>query len=142
MKFQPKTEEELQHMGLIDAGVYPFQVMEAVDKKSKSGNDMIEIKIKIWDSEGRERQCFDYLLESMAFKLRHFCETTGLIDKYNLGQIQSSDCIGKSGNVELIIQQGKQKPEGGYYPDKNSVKDYIKSGKKEVENSFSDDIPF
>ena len=133
----------------MDAGIYPFEVSEAIDKKSKSGNDMIELKLKIWDQLGHERQCFDYLLESMAHKLRHFCEVGGLIDKYDSGDLQAVNCIGKSGHLELVIQVGKPKPEGGYYPDKNSVKDYIKTEKdainapiNNIDPAFDDSIPF
>ena len=144
MNFNPKTEQEIQSMGLIEEGSYPFEVIESQDRLSKSGNEMIELKLKIWDSLGRERQCFDYLLEAMAFKLRHFCEAVGLLDKYEAGNLQAGDCIGRSGTLELTIQAGKQKPEGGYYPDKNSVKDYIKkeSSTTTDDTMLNDEVPF
>lgn len=150
MNFQPHSEQEIQAMGLIEEGVYPFEVIEAADKKSKSGNDMIELKLKLWDNLGRERQCFDYLLEAMAFKLRHFCEAVGLLDKYEAGSLQASDCLSRSGKLELVIQEGKQNPNGGTYPNKNSVKDYIKPeggavskpSEEAKDDGFSDDIPF
>lgn len=147
MKFQPKSEEEIKSMGLIDEGTYPFEVLEAKESKSKSGNDMIEMKLKIWDHQGRERICFDYLLEAMAYKLRHFCEAANILDKYEAGQLTALDCVGKQGYLELTIQAGKQKPDGGYYPDKNSVKDYLKekpsaeSGAP-VDDFEQDSIPF
>jgi hypothetical protein len=126
MRFTPKTEQELQAMSLVEPGQYSFQVVEAQDQVAKSGNEMIKLKLKIWDNAGRERLIFDYVLEAMAFKLRHFCDATGLTEKYESGELRASDCPGKAGKLELALEQGKQKPEGGYYPDKNTVKDYIK----------------
>ncbi len=151
MNFPPKTEEEIQAMGLIEEGTYPFEVLEAKDSKSKSGNEMIELKLRIWDNLGRERQCFDYLLEAMAFKLRHFCEAVGLLDKYNAGTLLASDCLSRCGKLELVVQPGKQKPDGSYYQDKNSVKDYVKpeggavtaSTEAAKDSDFKDDdVPF
>lgn len=149
MRFTPKTEQELQAMALVEPGEYSFQVIEALDQTAKSGNEMIKLKLKIWDNMGRERLIFDYVLEAMAFKLRHFCDATGLTEKYEAGELRASDCPGRAGKLDLSLETGKQKPEGGYYPDKNSVKDYIKSDgvvAKPVEaakDEFQDDtIPF
>jgi hypothetical protein len=148
MRFQPKSESEIQSMNLLQDGVYPFEVVEAHDRISKSGNDMIELKLKLWDSEGHERIIFDYLLEKMAYKLRHFAEISGLLDKYESGEINYLDCLHKTGNVEITIQKGQQKNEGGYYPDKNSVKDYVKKGNgllisaPKKDDFLDDEIPF
>lgn len=148
MKFSPKSQEELAHANLMSEGVYPFEIIEAEDKKSKSGNDMIQLKLKVWDKNGHERVIYDYLLEALHFKLRHFAESTGLLQKYEGGEFTSSDCLGKSGNAHIIIQKGRENAEGGFYPDKNSVKDYkmeIKNNDyaKKDEKPFVDDVlPF
>lgn len=157
MKFKPRTQEELLFetaaMSLITPGIYSFEVIEATNKFSKAGNEMIELKLKVWDDNGRERIIFDYLLESMAHKLRHFCEATDLLSKYEMGVIDDMDCVGKSGLVDLIIQKGTQKLDGSYYSDRNSVKDYlIKEGfnkpstpKLSIASNgdiIDDDIPF
>lgn len=151
MKFKPQSEQELQSMSLIDPGLYSFEVAEAQDKLSKKGSEMIELKLKVWDSNGVERVVFDYLLEAMSYKLRHFAECAGILDKYEAGQLIAADCLNRRGKVELIIQEGKPKPEGGYYDNKNSVKDYVKIEGKTVnmahaskESDFQDDleIPF
>lgn len=149
MKFSPKSEQEIQALGLIAPGVYSFEVVEANDKISKKGSEMIELKLKIWYINGAERVVFDYLLEAMSYKLRHFAECTGILDKYNAGHVMADDCLHLCGKVELIIQDGQPKPEGGYYPSKNSVKDYVKIEGEAVtiasastEGDFQDDIPF
>ncbi|CEG60979.1 DUF669 domain-containing protein [Legionella micdadei] len=142
MRFTPKTEEELQLMTLLEPGIYQFQVSTATNEMSKSGNEMIKLTLNIWDKDGRLHFIYDYLLEAMGYKLRHFCETTGLIDKYDHGEINVTDCINRQGYVELAIQEGKLKDNGERYPSRNSVKDYIKKSKVESANDLNDDIPF
>lgn len=145
MRFTPKTEKEIQEMNLISPGIYDFEVISASDKMSKTGNEMIELKIKIWDINNQERIIFDYLLEAMSFKLRHFAEATGLLQKYESGMLLAKDCLGKSGKVEIIIQKDKN----GQYGDKNAVKDYISSNEishaepiKKDDSFLNDEIPF
>jgi hypothetical protein len=143
MRFKPLSEEEIQMEGLIDPGQYSYQVIEATDEKSKSGNDMIKLKLRVWDANGKERLIFDYLLEAMAFKLRHFCEGLGLLESYNSGTLSSASCEGKCGHLELMIQKDKT----GQYAPKNAVKDYIVKDKsdseaKVAEGFIEDDLPF
>jgi hypothetical protein len=152
MKFTPKTKEELQQAGLLPDGVYDFEVVKATDKISKNGNDMLELQLKVWGNDGREVMVFDYLLEAMAFKLRHFAEETGLIGKYEAGELHDYDCLGKSGKVSLIVKASKISASGNTYPPKNAVKDYISDNKaksngslppqKSVDNNLDADIPF
>jgi hypothetical protein len=146
MRFKPQTEEELQaSFQLLEPGQYDFTVAVAEDKVSHAGNDYIFLKLQIWDINGNERLIFTNL--ALPKLLKHFCDVTGLGGKYQHGEIFSEDCLGKSGRVDLIIEQGKHKPEGGYYPDKNVVKDYIykKPLTMKEENKIDlkdDDLPF
>lgn len=126
MKFTPKSEEEIAAMGLISAGFYEFTVLDAEDMISKTGNDMIKLTLRVKDSNGIMHTLFDYLLEKMAFKLRHFCENSGLLSKYEAGELTAADCIDKKGIAEIIVQPGQEKHDGSKYPDKNAVKDYTK----------------
>ncbi len=63
----------------------------------------------------------DWLMPSMGFKFRHFAETTGLLTKYNAGELTANDCLGRSGKVIITI---KDSPE---YGPQNNVKDYEKA---------------
>lgn len=137
MKFAPKTETELETMSLLEPGIYPFQVTQASNEISKSGNDMLKLTVMIWDKGGSMHYIYDYLLEAMGYKLRHFCESTGLMGKYEKGELYPQDCMNAQGNLEIIIQEGKDKGDGSRYPSRNSVKDYIK--KDEKSNTFKDD---
>jgi hypothetical protein len=93
MQFQAKTKEEIDAMGLMKAGTYPFQVAEAKDDVSKSsGNEMIKLTLELFDKEGKSYRMFDYLLEAMAGKLFAFCVSTGMEQKYHSGDLSSYDC--------------------------------------------------
>jgi len=114
------TEDELIQSSLLPAGIYPFEVMMAADKISKTGNEMIELKLNVF-GENQETHVFDYLLEKMAFKLRHFAEATGLIGEYERGKLEALSCLNKSGYAKIGIDKGN-----GNFPPKNTVLDYLK----------------
>jgi hypothetical protein len=114
------TEDELIQSSLLPVGVYPFDVMTAEDKISKTGNEMIELKLNVF-GENQEAHVFDYLLEKMAFKLRHFAEATGLIGEYERGELEALSCLNKSGYAKIGIDKGN-----GNFPPKNTVVDYLK----------------
>jgi hypothetical protein len=139
MRFAPKTELELETMSLLEPGIYPFQVTNASNETSKSGNDMIKLTLTIWGKDGSMHCIFDYLLEAMAYKLRHFCESTNLLTKYESGELYPGDCINVQGNLEIIIQEGKERPDGTKYMSRNSVKDYVVKKDKVTGEVFKDD---
>lgn len=150
---KPLSREESKRGDLIPDGIYIYEVMQATDEISKtSGNEMIKLKLKIFMPDGRERTLFDYLMSSMEFKLCHFCEANGLWDKYESGNLEADDCWGKSGELKIYIQKGKNG-----YSDQSSVGDYLlndeqsaaklaaakaKAPTSKQEDFISDDVPF
>lgn len=123
MKFQPKTEKQIAEESLLPVGTYSFQVVEAKEAVSKGGNDMIVLKNQIYRDDGSPSLMVDdYLVSSIAYKLRHAADACGLIAEYESGELQALDFEGKSGQLKLRIQKDKE----GKYPDKNVVGDYIK----------------
>lgn len=146
MQFQPKSEKDIQSAMLLPKGDYDFQVLEAEDTKSKQGNDMIKVNLGIFHGEAMRLRVFDYLLSAMEAKLRHFCDTTGLLAVYEAGTLCAQDCKGRSGRVKLIVEED----ESGKYDTKNVVKDYICRPAKPIGHSVEpaptlpaeDDIPF
>lgn len=125
----PLTKEQSKQGDLIPPGIYPFEVVDAIDDISKSsGNDMITLKLKIFMPDGKERILFDYLLEAMEFKLAHFFDAIGKWDKYESGAFCADDCYGMSGEVKIYIQKDKK----GEYPDKSAVADYMLSEAQEA----------
>ncbi len=146
MRFTPKTEKEISESNMLPEGEYTFEVSSGADKISKSGNEMIELWVRVYKPDGTFNQVADYLLESIAYKLRHAAEACGLLDKYEAGTILGTDFIGKTGTLKLGIQKDKT----GAYPDKNTIKDYIlpKEGEsrvalpKDKNDGLEDAIPF
>lgn len=143
MRFTPKSEEEIQaeqEKFKPLKGIFDFEVLEASDQISAKGNDMIRIKLCVFRPTGGEQHTYDYLLEAMAFKFKHFCDATGLEDKYSVGEITSYDCMGKTGQVELRLE----KDDKGN--DRSVVKDYIKRiavrTAAQVSKDLDDEIPF
>jgi len=127
LSFNPKTEQEVKTGMNAPAGEYDFEVLFAKDRTSKQGNAMIEIKIGIYRGEAISNHVFDYLLAKMEAKLRHFCDTTGLLAKYESGTLCAEDCVGRSGRVKISIREAE-----GNFEAKNEVKDYICRPAKEV----------
>lgn len=134
MKFKPKTEKELAEENMIAPGDYGFEVLNAVSKPSRAGNDMIELTLRVFVGES-SRQLNDWLLESVAYKLFHFCAYTGLQKEYSAGTLTAEDCLGKTGFLTVGIQKGKKKDDGSgdVWPDRNSVKDYIRTPMKKAD---------
>ena len=121
LSFQPETEEQV--LNLLKDGVYDFSVSEAKDAISKrTGNPMIKLTLVIWDKNGDKRFITDYIMTSYMRKLKHFCDATGLIDKYNEGSLTATDCLDKTGKLKLVIKNEIDSP----YPPQNEVQDYVK----------------
>lgn len=154
MRFQPKTEAELEAENAArkaayqpwPKGMYDFVVNTGEDTYSKKGNEMIKLSLNIYNADGQVRQIDDYLLEAMEYKLRHAAEACGLLERYENGELNGFDFVGKSGKLYLDIQKGKQKDDGSFYSDRNSVQDYLVQkqsvSKEHAANELDDSVPF
>ena len=121
MKVTPKTEAQLIEESLMPDGVYDFEIVSAVDTKSKAGNDVIKIGLNVFDHEGKPRGMNDYIVDSMEFKIRHAADACKILDKYEAGELLGEDFAGKTGKLRI----GKQ-PDSRDGTLRNVVKDYIK----------------
>lgn len=121
MQFAPKTEDEVKRGNLLRPGECDFTVRDATDEVSDKGNEMIKLMLEVWDQDGEKAVVFDYLLEAMAHKLRHFCYAVGLGHIYEAGELTADHCIGKGGRLLIRNEQDKLKK----YPPKNGVADYV-----------------
>lgn len=143
MTFTPKTEAQLREQNLWPDGSYDFRVAEATEGQSKAGNDQIKLKLIIYKGEA-SRFVYDYLQASLEFKLRHFCEATGLLSKYDSGRLNADDMIGREGIVQIRTEPAK-----GNFEAKNAVKDYVVK-KSDIKRPVTaapvapanDDVPF
>jgi hypothetical protein len=143
--FTAKTEKELQEELVIPEGEYNIEVLDANDKTSKAGNEMIELGLKVFKDDGSHILVTDYLMEKILYKLKHACECFGLQKEYKNESVVANDFIGKTGKAKIVIQVDKE----GKYPDKNGVKDYVVKDGQKIEDYEangepleSDDIPF
>ena len=129
MKFQPKSREELRD--LLPEGEYQAVVSDAVEKQSKAGNEMIELKLSVWDQAGNQRSIVDRLIvmDSCMWKIHDFCESAGLMDEYKSGSLTAFACLDKNVHCKIV-----RKAQEGFDP-KNEVKSYFipnpKAEKKE-----------
>ena len=146
MRYKPMTKEELAaQRGTLKAGPCDFEVVDAKDQLSKAGNEMVKLTLRVWDSEGREGQLFDYLVGSASWKIASFFESIGNPEHYESGEIDTLAILGACGKATLAIE----KDTTGKYGDQAKVKFYVKPGeaKKEPKNpddvrQDGDDIPF
>lgn len=147
MMYTPKTEEQLAKEDLLSEGIYDFQVIETDDKPSKKGNDMITLKLCIFDVKG-SRHLFDYIALSTNFgerKLRHAANACGLIDVYNIGKLTDKDFFSATGKLLLKQQNGTS----DFPLPKNVVADYLSREEgapvkpaRPAREVIDDDIPF
>jgi hypothetical protein len=122
MLFQPKTEAEVTKVKLLTPGQCDFEVKQAQSVQSKSsGAEMIKLTLEVFDSKGESGIVFDYLLEAMPHKLRHFAYAVGLGHVYEEGEFDPDVLQGKAGRCIIRTEQDKMKE----YPAKNAVADYV-----------------
>lgn len=127
MKFTPMSEAaartQASAFGLWPRGIYDFEVSEAKDRISASGNPMIELNVTVYNKEGHTRKVYDYLIDSekTGYKVRHFASSVGMTKEYESGELDASALVGKAGKLQLYIKKDKK----GAYPDKNAVSDYV-----------------
>lgn len=156
MKFTPTTEEQQERRTFepFPAGEYDYTVEEAADETSKAGKPMIHITLFVYNAEGHKRVVHDYLLASAAWKIKQFAASAGLLDRYDSGEIEAYEMVGKTGRLKLKIESSEQ------YGDQNKVAFYIAakpagtgytgrpapapvaSGKSQAGSDLNDEIPF
>lgn len=141
MRFQPKSDEQLakeeSSRMLWEKGVYSYEIIEQVkfgtnviqtcDTKSKGGNDMLILVVKLFNDDGRESVVLDYITPAMGFKFKHVAYANGLGAQYDAGELHAVDFIGKCGKAKVGVSKGKPKDDGSgeNYPDKNAINDYL-----------------
>ena len=142
MKFTPRTEREVSR--IFEKGDYKFNVLSAEEKKSKTGNEMIHLKLNVEHNEisGKNTIVDCYLLSghpSFEHLIRHFCYSVGLENEYESGNILPEFCVDKFGIVRLSIEEDKT----GKYPDKNRVIDFlVEKNTSKINTDLNDDVPF
>jgi hypothetical protein len=150
MKFTPRSEADLQRDNLCPPGIYPFSVMAAKDETSRTGKQMISLKLNVHGDEGRSYHVYDYISpDFMPFKLRHFAVAVGLEKQYESGGMDAHHCLERQGWCDVAVKEDRE------YGPKNVIKDYTKGknldevmeqppavGVKAEAANVEDDVPF
>jgi hypothetical protein len=124
MKITPRSDDEARRASsreLLKAGVsYIALISEAVEKKSRRDNDMIELLLLVQMPDGSERELRDWLVDAPAgaAKLRSAVVAVDALERYQAGLIEADDFAGRT----VSIRCGIEKRRG--LPDKNYVESY------------------
>lgn len=122
MQYTPRQDREIRDAMCLKPGIYDFEVAEATEKVSKKGNDMIELKLRVFGPDGSTRFVTDWLVpggDMGDLKLNRFAHTTGLQDAYFAGELNGFNCTGATGKVRTTIQADET------FGDQVRVKDYV-----------------
>ncbi len=134
---------QMRQDALIQEGRYAFSVLDAREKRSTGGNDMLKLKLAL-NINGRRVIFWDnlMLMPKMFWKIEHFCDTTGMLEKIEQGRLMAQDCMGKEGVLDIVQRANSETGEI-----ENAVKDYVKREAQQqapvddIPPSFDDDIP-
>lgn len=157
--YQVMTEQEaLQaRFSLLKDGAYDATINSCEFRVSNNGNPMFDIKLDVYDENGRPCVVRDFWLftPQMMWKAIHGSESAGLLKEYEEKKLKPEILVGKNVRVNIETQQGSLiphdklngKPEGSRYPDKNVVSDYLRKSPNALpknSDEFIDDkdIPF
>ena len=86
---------------------------------------------------GRSKELKDYIVDAVAYKVKHACDACGLIDDYNSGHVDPQKMVSVNLEVKLGIEQDKT----GAYPDKNKIIDYRAASKSQPVASKPTGVP-
>lgn len=160
LNYRVLTQEDMDRMSVIPVGEYKFTVTSISLEKSKGGvdkhgqpkkiYDMLVANLRIDNEAGFSRPVKDWILlveseEPMGFKLRHFANTCGLLEKYEGQTLEARDFMNKSGTLRIGIREYIDNQ--GEVRKQNTVLGYVKrkDGEAAVQNDndfFNDDITF
>jgi hypothetical protein len=106
MRFAPKTEAEIKAEGLIPNNTEcDFEVLEAEEKQSKAGNDMIALKLRVWRPDGSTTTLRDWLVSNFPAKIFGFAKSTGMQAEYEAGEMTAEAMEGKQGRLKVKIEE-------------------------------------
>jgi hypothetical protein len=124
MRLTPRNEDDAQRLAkraLVAAGWHDARITEAVEKRSKRNNEMLEATVIVPAADGSERTLRDWFTDSPlgALKLRHAAEAVGALAKYEQqGEIGPADLAGHDVRVKISVEKRRG------YPDANRIDDY------------------
>jgi hypothetical protein len=122
MEFNPEDGATKSGFELLPAGEYEIEVIEAEERPSQKGNQMIALTLQTKHPDGYDSRVWDYLVSVPAatFKIKMFCDATGLTKQYEGGTLTAEDCMAKRARARITVEAGRDG-----FGDRNSVADYL-----------------
>lgn len=115
MKFDPKDA-----VNLIPDGEYDAEILDAEETRSKAGNDMMKLTVKVFPGGG-DRVVFDYaVVPKTLYKLKQLAAAVGEGAKFAAGELGPSDLRGKGCRVTIETEEGRNG-----FDDKNTIRRYL-----------------
>ena len=137
MKLDRTVTNDQPERRVLPAGVYKFEVRNAVLKMSRNNERMWEIQLS-FPEEKDAGWVFDYIVEkdTMMWKFNQIFDSVGADFAEDTNDLKN--IIGDTGQVRLEVEHSDQ------YGDRNRVKSYIKLKEpKPVPQLVKDeDLPF
>lgn len=101
MQFDPNNVKEFAQSR---PGTFAFRVVEAEEKYSQNGNEMIALKLAIL-IDGLEATCYENLVNSehMLWRTKAFCRCVGKMDKWESGYVSADDFAGARGVADFVL---------------------------------------
>ena len=139
MKVTPRSDKEIAESNLMADGIYGFEVKDAQDATSKSGNSMTALVLDVFDSDGGAHYVRDWLVETDggAYKIKHFAQAVGMLKEYEAGELDVLQMYGKTGKCKIFTAKDKT----GQYADKNAVRDYVAADPLAIPASLKREAP-
>jgi len=122
MEFNPQDAGDRGSFTLLPEGLYDIEVVEAEERTSQKGNQMIALTIEARHPDGYPSRVWDYLVSTPAalFKVKQFCDAAGLTSAFESGRLAIQDCRGRQLKAKIMVEAGR-----GGYQDRNSIREYV-----------------
>ena len=136
------AEGESPTKTVLPAGTYSYVVEDAVEKMSRAGNEMIELRLKVGDDDAGYGKCWEYLVfsERAAWKIDQFLASVGRpTSPGDNVEIETDDLIGLEGQAEITVGKNNKGE------DRNEVGAFLAGSPTKVAPRVSnapDNIPF
>jgi hypothetical protein len=150
MKYEYKTDKQLEdEKPKLKEGLAQFEITKAEDTISKSsGNPMLALTIKVWDSEGKLGVVFDYITSTQSYKIKALCMAIGHPEWYAMDYDLQAHGLENSRGECFLKEEKSTNPA---YPDKMKIHYYVEKEEsstlvlphaQESESFTDDDILF
>src|SRR5271156_2428791 len=110
MLFSPRSEADAKKASvrkLLSAGPHPGRIIQAEDTESKAGTPMIACRVAVTDKDGRAYEIPDWLVgnDRGAHHVRRCAEACNVLDRYNEGELNADDILGKDVIAIVAIER-------------------------------------